>query len=91
MDFVSSHVKFLNPQQAQVTGDLTLLGQTHPVTLAVTLKKIGISPINQEPVIGFRATATIDRTAYGMNAYAKGISTQVPIQIDGELVSIKML
>ena len=77
MSFKSTQVNFINPQQAKVTGDFTLLGQTKPLTLNLTLKKIDDSPLTKEPVVGFRATGNIDRTAYG------------PIQIDGELVEKK--
>lgn len=86
MTFKSTKVSFINPQQAKITGDFTMLGQTKPLTLDVTLNKIANSPLTKEPVIGFRATGNIDRAAYGMTAYAAGITTNVPIQIDGELV-----
>ena len=86
MTFKSTKVSFINPQQAKVTGDFTMLGQTKPLTLDVTLNKIANSPVTKEPVIGFRATGIIDRAAYGMTAFAAGITTDVPIQIDGELV-----
>ncbi len=89
MSFKSTQVNFINPQQAKVTGDFTLLGQTKPLTLNLTLKKIDNSPLTKEPVIGFRATGNIDRTAYGMDAYSQGVTTNVPIQIDGELVEKK--
>lgn len=89
MSFKSTQVNFVNPQQAKVTGDFTLLGQTKPLTLNLTLKKIDNSPLTKEPVVGFRATGNIDRTAYGMDAYSQGITTNVPIQIDGELVEKK--
>lgn len=89
MSFKSTQVNFVNPQQAKVMGDFTMLGQTKPLTLNLTLKKIANSPMTNEPVIGFRATGNIDRTAYGMDAYAQGITTSVPIQIDGELVERK--
>lgn len=89
MTFKSTKVKFINPQQAKVTGDFTLLGKTKPLTLDVLLKKIGNNPMTKEPVIGFRATGNIDRTAYGMTTFADGITTNVPIQIDGELIEKK--
>ncbi|KAA0931243.1 YceI family protein [Psychrobacter sp. ANT_H59] len=89
MTFKSTNITFKNPQQATVTGDFTLLGQTKPLTLDVTLNKIANSPMTKEPVIGFRATGIIDRAAYGMTAFASGITTEVPIQIDGELVEKK--
>ena len=89
MTFKSTSVIFKNPQQAKVTGDFTMLGQTKPLTLDVTLNKIANSPLTKEPVVGFRATGIIDRAAYGMTAFASGITTEVPIQIDGELVEKK--
>lgn len=89
MTFKSTQVDFINPIQAKVTGDFTLLGKTMPLTLDVTLKKLADSPMTKEPVIGFRATGNIDRTAYGMTAFAQGITTNVPIQIDGELIEKK--
>ena len=89
MTFKSTQVNFINPIQAKVTGDFTLLGKTMPLTLDVTLKKIANSPMTKEPVIGFRATGNIDRAAYGMTTFAAGITTNVPIQIDGELIHKK--
>ena len=89
MTFESTSVTFKNPQQAAVTGDFTMLGQTKPLTLDVTLNKIANSPLTKEPVIGFRAIGVIDRAAYGMTAFASGITTEVPIQIDGELIEKK--
>lgn len=89
MNFKSTQVNFINPIQAKVTGDFTLLGKTMPLTLDVTLKKIANSPMTKEPVIGFRATGNIDRAAYGMTTFAAGITTNVPIQIDGELIQKK--
>ena len=89
MTFKSTQVNFINPIQAKVTGDFTLLGKTMPLTLNVTLKKIADSPMTKEPVIGFRATGNIDRAAYGMTTFAQGITTNVPIQIDGELIEKK--
>lgn len=86
MTFKSTQVSFSNPIQAKVTGDFTLLGKTMPLTLDVTLKKLADSPMTKEPVIGFRATGNIDRAAYGMTMFAGGITTNVPIQIDGELI-----
>ncbi|MBE0406632.1 YceI family protein [Psychrobacter sp. AOP22-C1-22] len=89
MTFKSTDITFKNPQQAEVTGDFTMLGQTKPLTLDVTLNKIANSPLTKEPVVGFRATGIIDRAAYGMTAFSDGITTDVPIQIDGELVEKK--
>ncbi len=51
----------------KVTGDLTLLGQTHPVTLNVTLNKSGAYPFGHRRfVLGLSITAEITRSEWGM-------------------------
>lgn len=51
----------------KLTGDLTLLGETHPVTLDVTLNKAGEYPIgHEEYTLGVSASAAIQRSRWGM-------------------------
>lgn len=53
-----------------LTGDLTLLGETHPVELDVTLNKSGEYPFGHgKHTLGISARTTIDRSEWGM-AYA---------------------
>ncbi|MFW5824399.1 MAG: YceI family protein [Marinobacter sp.] len=50
-----------------LTGDLTLLGETRPVTLDVTLNKAGEYPIgHEEYTLGISASTTIKRSDWGM-------------------------
>ncbi|MFO7992743.1 MAG: YceI family protein [Marinobacter sp.] len=50
-----------------VTGDLTLLGQTQPVDLDVTLNKSAEYPIgHEEYTLGLTAETTINRSDWGM-------------------------
>lgn len=50
-----------------LTGDLTLLGQTRPVTLDVTLNKAADYPIgHKEYTLGISASTTIKRSEWGM-------------------------
>lgn len=50
-----------------LTGDLTLLGKTLPVTLDVTLNKAGEYPIgHKEYTLGISAKTTIKRSDWGM-------------------------
>lgn len=50
-----------------VTGDLTLLGKTRPVTLDVTLNKAADYPFgHKEYVLGASARTTIKRSEWGM-------------------------
>lgn len=51
----------------EVRGDLTLLGQTRPITLDVTLNKTGQYPFgHEEYVLGASARTTLKRSDWGM-------------------------
>ncbi len=51
-----------------VTGNLTLLGKTQPLTLDVTLKKAADYPFaHKRFTLGISARGTVQRSAYGMN------------------------
>ncbi len=82
MEFRSTNVQLTGERTAIVTGDLTLLGQTHPVTLNVTLNNIGPNPVNQRRIAGFSATGTLTRSTWG-SATAQGrIGDEVQISIE---------
>lgn len=50
-----------------VTGNLTLLGKTQPLTLDVTLKKAADYPFGHKRfTLGISARGTVERSAYGM-------------------------
>src|SRR5262249_30651404 len=55
MEFRSTSVTVTDATHAQVAGELTMVGQTHPLTLAVTLNKIGQAPTGGQAA-GFSAT-----------------------------------
>ncbi|HLS05917.1 MAG TPA: YceI family protein [Wenzhouxiangella sp.] len=70
----------------EIEGELTIVGQTHPVTLEATLNQVGEHPMLQAPAIGFDATATIERSKYGLDAFVPYISDEVEIAITVEAV-----
>ena len=80
MEFRSTSVRRTGEQTAEVTGDLTLHGQTHPVTLTVSLNQIGRNPAGGQAA-GFSATGTLSRTAFGVGA-------NVPTSLIGDEVRI---
>jgi polyisoprenoid-binding protein YceI len=65
MRFVSTSVEKRNAQHAMVTGDLTMLGVTRPVSMDVEVAR-KLAAANQR--IGFKATGVINRLDFGMNA-----------------------
>lgn len=88
MTFVSTAVKVSGENQRQVTGNLTLLGVTKPVTLQVTINKVALNPINKKQTAGITATTTIKRSDWGMIAYVPAVGDDIPVRIDAELTPV---
>ena len=65
--FVSDKFVFNGDKVAEVTGNLTLLGKTQPVTLKANQFNCYMSPMVKREVCGGDFETTIDRTAFGMN------------------------
>lgn len=65
--FVSDKFNFNGDKVSEVTGQLTLLGKTHPVTLKATQFNCYQSPMLKREVCGGDFETTIDRTQWGLN------------------------
>lgn len=66
IEFQSTAVRLTGERTAEVTGNLTLLGQSHPVTLNVTLNNIGATPNRpNDRLAGFSATGSLTRSTWG--------------------------
>lgn len=64
--FVGTDATRTSDTTGTVTGDLTILGETRPVTLEVTRNKIGPYPFGDSYVLGVSARGTVTRSAFGM-------------------------
>lgn len=84
--FVSSTVTSLTAQTARVEGQLELRGTQVPVTLEVTLNKAARSAWSLRRTVGFSATATLHRSALGMNAHRNAVGDEVTVRIEVEAV-----
>ncbi len=82
--FKSTKIEKTGDKTAKVTGDLTLLGITKPVTLDVTLNKKGEHPMNKKPTVGFSATGTIKRSDFGISYGLPNVGDDVPLTIEAE-------
>ena len=87
MTFVSKKVSMINAKEANVTGDFTVLGQTKPLTVRVTLSDVANDPVTSKPTLKFRATGLVDRYNYGVTAFPKMISNIIPLEISGKLIA----
>lgn len=81
--FVSTAVEKINEHEIHVTGDLTMLGVTKPLTVDVEVnRQAGQSRAR----LGFTARAKIDRLAFGMNSGFPVISRDVDLLVASEAV-----
>lgn len=65
--FVSDKFQFEGDKLAAVTGHLTLLGKTQPITLKANQFACYDNPMLKREVCGGDFEATLDRTAFGLN------------------------
>jgi len=86
LSYKSSKLKFNGDKLSGADGELTLLGVTRPVSLAVTAFNCGAHPMTKKPVCGANATATIKRSEFGMMTYVPNIGDEVRISIEVEAV-----
>ena len=82
LHFVSTGVEAMG-DHLTVHGDLTILGQTNPVSLDVTQNLMGQTR-NGADKVGFSATTSLDRADYGMTFGAPNIGSDVAISIQIE-------
>jgi len=78
-----------SPSTGTVTGDLTFLGATRPVTLDVTYNGVAQMPwAPDQDKIGFSAKTTLKRSDFGMGAYIPNIADEVEIIIEAEFAEV---
>jgi len=85
--FVADKASFNGDKVTEVTGQLTLLGKTNPITLKATQFNCYMSPMLKREVCGGDFEATVVRSQYGMNYGLNwGFSDAVKLVIQVEAV-----
>lgn len=83
ISFESTEVKSAGSDTWNVTGDLTMLGETKPVTVEV--KKTGEGSFRNTPVVGIEGKFKIDRSDWGMSfMVGEGLGDQVEVIVSVE-------
>jgi polyisoprenoid-binding protein YceI len=78
--FESTKVEVMG-QNAKITGNLTLLGVTKPVTLDARLSGAGNNMMSKKETIGFHARTTIKRSEFGMTKFLPAVGDEVSLGI----------
>lgn len=84
MTFVGKKYIKKDDKSGTVIGDLTLLGVTRPVSLDVTLNKMGTNPLDHKEEVGFSARGVIKRSDFGMKTFVPAIGDEVTIILEVE-------
>ena len=82
--YKASKLKFNGDKLSGAEGELTMLGVTKPVSLAVTAFNCGPHPMTKKQMCGANATATIKRSDFGLSAYVPAVGDEVKITIEIE-------
>lgn len=89
--FVSTSVEQTGDMTVAATGDLTIKGVTQPVTFDITVHAMGEHPVGQffdyykGEWLGMTATATINRSEFGIDAFIPVGSDAIDITINTEM------
>jgi polyisoprenoid-binding protein YceI len=84
--FKSTSATWSGNKPATVTGDLTILGVSKPVTLTITSMNCGPNPFSKKETCGFDATGSIKRADFGVTYGAPAIGEVLDLQIEFEAV-----
>lgn len=85
--FKSTGIRKTGAKTGKITGDLTILGKTKPVTMDVTFNRVAKHPIPSYKgviVAGFSARAKVNRLDYGMTYARKGIGGTLDLLLEIE-------
>ena len=84
MTFRGADVKFSGDQPTEMTGELTLLGVTKPLTLKVERWVCKDNPFNKKPMCGGNASGVLKRTDFGMKFLVPAVSDEVRLYVEFE-------
>jgi polyisoprenoid-binding protein YceI len=87
--FTATDIELHDATTASITGDLTIMGTTRPVTLDATLNKAAMHPIGKVPTLGLNATTVVKRSEWGLGYAVPLVSDEVQISISVELPKAK--
>ena len=82
--FKSTKVQALGKNKYKITGKLTVKDVTKPVVLDAVLNKQGVHPMTKAESIGFNATTSFNRSAFGVGAYVPNVGDKITVNITTE-------
>jgi len=87
--FQSTAYEETSDSSGRLTGDLSVRGVTLPVTLDVSINSASMNPLNRKEMIGFSATGSINRSDYGLTAYAPLVGDELSLAVQIEFEKVR--
>ena len=84
--FASTAVERTGENTLAVTGDMTIRGATVPVTFDVVVNQLAAHPMTSQRTLGFTATTTVSRSAFGLDMFTPYVGDAVAIRVSGEAI-----
>jgi polyisoprenoid-binding protein YceI len=84
MTFTATDVRFSGDSPAEVTGQLTLLGVTRPLTLKIERWTCRDNPFNKKPMCGGNASGALKRSDFGMNYGLPSVGDEIRLYVEFE-------
>lgn len=83
--FKSTGIEMTGEDKGKMSGTLTFLGVSKPVTLNVVFNgAMAVQPFSKKPTLGFSASGWLNRSEWGLSTNLPGIGDEVEILIEAE-------
>ena len=83
----STSIEITGEKTGKITGDMTLLGVTKPVTIDVTFNKVAPHPLPQYDgvlIAGFSGRGSLKRSDFGMKTFTPALGDEIEIWLEIE-------
>lgn len=84
--FTSSAYEETSENTGRLSGELTVMGVTKPVTLDVIINSAAMNRMVRKEMIGFSAEGVIKRSDFGLTAYDQFVSDELSLDIEVEFI-----
>jgi len=82
--FKSTAYEELSTTTGKLTGNLSIVGITVPVTLAVTINSAAMNRMTRKEMIGFSATGVVQRSDFGLTGFDQYVSDDLSLVVQVE-------
>ncbi len=85
--FKATKIELTSNKAAKITGNLTLLGTTKPVTIDATFNQAGPTPMTNAYRVGFTGSGKLKRSDFGMSKFLPMLGDDVSLDIEAEFTA----